>query len=189
MNECIRHINDLCVKRSLSVSSSHIHLNLAAQSVRGNELLTTLCWQDVLEDPDLICHTLGPLLLIRFLPNGPGCRMCLLHVLKRGSAYLVSVSMHLWVWWGRTCRLPAWGGGGCPMLGSTCRCQAQLFWTYSFHIRLLPFSPCQNCLVEVRTVNSETDTENISGWAPRYHAAAIGNRWSPNSLSCLPLLP
>lgn len=68
-----RRINDSCVKRSLSVSSSHIHLNLAGWSVRGNELLTTVCWQDVLEELDLICHTLGPLLLIRYLPNGPRC--------------------------------------------------------------------------------------------------------------------
>lgn len=26
-----------------------------------------------------------------------------------------------------------------------------------------PFSPCQDCLVEARAVNSQTDTEHVSG--------------------------
>lgn len=56
--------------------------------------------------------------------------------------------------------VPVGSLGGFLMLGNTCRCQVQLFWTW---IHILPFSPCQNCLVKARTVNSETDTEHVSG--------------------------
>lgn len=61
-----RHINDLCVKRSMTLSSSHIHLNLARGGVGGNRLLTScrVGSQRVLEELDSICHALGPPLLI-----------------------------------------------------------------------------------------------------------------------------
>lgn len=63
-----RHINDLCVKRSVTLSSSHIHLNLARGGVGGNRLLTSrrVGSQRVLQELDSICHALGLPLLILF---------------------------------------------------------------------------------------------------------------------------
>lgn len=62
-----RHISDLCVKRSVTVSSSLLllHLNLARGGVEGNRLLT---WrrvgsQRVLEELESICRALGTPLL------------------------------------------------------------------------------------------------------------------------------
>lgn len=40
-----------------------------------------------------------------------------------------------------------------------------------------------------KTVSAETDTKQLSSSSPCYHAAAILNRWCPNNLSCLRLLP
>ncbi len=40
-----------------------------------------------------------------------------------------------------------------------------------------------------KTVSTKTDTNQLSSSSPCYHAAAILNRWYPNSLSCLLLPP
>lgn len=61
-----RRINDSCVKRSVTLSPSHIHLNLARGGVGGNRLLTLrrVGSQRVLEELDSICRALGLPLLI-----------------------------------------------------------------------------------------------------------------------------
>lgn len=61
-----RHINDSRVKRSVTLSSSCINLNLARGGVGGNRLLTSnrVGSQRVLEELDSICHALGLTLLM-----------------------------------------------------------------------------------------------------------------------------
>lgn len=55
-----RRNNDARAKRSATVSSFH-RLNLAGESVVGEHVYVAV---RVLKEPDLICHALGPSLLI-----------------------------------------------------------------------------------------------------------------------------